>query len=405
MTRLPSFMAGLAALILMAPLARRIVGNLHAVWAFAFLAVCRQAVDHGCEVHSYTLDLLNVELVLYCTAILLENTASAKTRIWASMGLGVVAVLGLWTSYSTSFALGGASLALAFHLRRHGTKREWMAWLAFNALVCVSGVLLWWFSARHKYYSGMIEHWQQGWGGFPDWNSSLAIGRWLLERPVEIGNYGNRELGIILTLLSILGGIALAKRSLALTVLLTVPFLLAVTAALLGKYPLADRTCFFLLPCMWLLAACGIGSIIEWGRVRGRELAVACLLLLVLDFSWTIYRIAIPDKQMDFRGAYEFVHAHKEPTDNFWSMTAIVHETYYGKSDSVLMDKDLEEALNRAKSQRVWVVVGINNVSLRERFEANARVAYKQNFSRLDVLLFEPKNDAVAVVSSGKTSP
>jgi hypothetical protein len=156
---------------------------------------------------------------------------------------------------------------------------------------------------------------------------------------------------------------------------------------------------------MWLLAACGIGSIIDWGRERGRELAVAFLLLLALDFSWTIYRIAIPDKQMDFRGAYEFVHAHKEPTDSFWSMTAIVHETYYGKSDAVLKDPDLEEALNRAKHQRVWVVVGIDNAGLRQRFEANARVAFKQNFCRLDVLLFEPKNDSVAGVGAGKTSP
>src|SRR5262249_52473119 len=56
--RLPGFLAGLAALALMIPLARRLVGGTHALWAFVLLAVSRCAVIHGCEVHPYMMDLL-----------------------------------------------------------------------------------------------------------------------------------------------------------------------------------------------------------------------------------------------------------------------------------------------------------------------------------------------------------
>lgn len=46
--------------------------------------------------------------------------------------------------------------------------------------------------------------------------------------------------------------------------LLVTPFALTVLAALLGKYPLAHRTGFFLLPCLWLLAAEGVRASIGW---------------------------------------------------------------------------------------------------------------------------------------------
>jgi hypothetical protein len=233
---------------------------------------------------------------------------------WSAAGLGASAAFGPWLSFPSVFALGAASLALAVSFARRGTWRDWFAWAAFNGIAGLSAALLWWFSARHLFHEGLIDHWGHGgWGGFPDWSTPLGIGKWLLGRPVEMGNYGNRELGVILTLLALVGGVTLVRRSRALVVLLVAPFALAMVAALLGKYPLAHRTSMFLLPCLWLLAAAGISGVVTWGRQRRWELAFAGLLLIAWDFTWLVVQVAKPKANLDYRGAYEFVHVTDNP--------------------------------------------------------------------------------------------
>jgi 4-amino-4-deoxy-L-arabinose transferase-like glycosyltransferase len=55
--RLPPFTAGLAALLLMIPLARRLLGWPAWIWAFGLSALSHHALTHGREVHPYTFDL------------------------------------------------------------------------------------------------------------------------------------------------------------------------------------------------------------------------------------------------------------------------------------------------------------------------------------------------------------
>jgi hypothetical protein len=248
------------------------------------------------------------------------------------------------------------------------------------------------------YYPGMAEHWgPHGWGGFPDWDSPVAVGTWLLDRPVEIGKYANREVRHALALLAVFGGAAVAKRSRALAVLLITPYVLAVGAALLGKYPLADRTTFFLLPCLWLLAACGVGAVVAWGRRRGRELTAAGLPLVAWGFTGLVVTLGRPDGHIDYRGAYQFVHAHRRPDDLLFSQMAVVYQTYYGTDAPVLKDHEFDDAVRRAGGERLWVVWGDNRPDLRQRVEASGgRVALRHHVSGLDVLLFEPRHDSAA---------
>jgi hypothetical protein len=273
---------------------------------------------------------------------------------------------------------------------------DWFYWLGFNAMTAVSGALLWWFSARHMYYEGMIEHWgHRGWGGFPHWDSPFATVRWALWRPGELGNYGNRELGIILTALAVIGAGDVARRSKPLLALLVVPFTMTLVAALIGKYPFAGRTGFFLLPTLWLLAACGVSTLVNSARQRGREITYAGVLLL----AWDAIRLSVvlvrPNPQTDYRGAYQFVTARRAPGDLLWAQTAVVYQTYYGKDAPVLMDHQIDEALALAKSRRLWVVVRDHPPEARARFEsAGAAITLRQPFSDLEVLLLEPPNVA-----------
>ena len=212
-----------------------------------------------------------------------------------------------------------------------------------------------------------------------------------MSRPYEIANYGNRDVGIVLAALALVGGFALLHRRRPIFVLLIVPFVLAVAAALLGKYPLAHRTGFFLLPCLWLLAALGFDRVVQWGQVRGWNLAPAGVALVAWNLGWLVAGLAVPDSRMDFRGAYRFVQAHCRAGDAVWSQTAVVYQTYYGKDAAVFHDADFSEVERLVSSRRVWAVMGSTRHDFRERLEAaGARVVLSHRVSGLSVLLFEP---------------
>jgi hypothetical protein len=357
--RVPPFMAGVAGFLLMIPLARRLLGPTLGLYAFAFMAVCRHSLSHGADLRPYTIDLLILELVIYVTLVLTDATASERSRRWACVGLGMLAALGPWTSFPSPFVLGGASLALALYLRRNGSSSAWLGWLGFNGLVAASVALLWALSARYMYYGGMLEHWgARGWRGFPDWNSPSAILVWIITRPVEMANYGNRELGIVFSLLAIPGIVALARRSASGAVLLVAPFCLAVMAALLGKYPFAHRCTYFLLPCGWLLVAAGIGAILDRIRRHGRAVALASLVLFVgWDFANLAADCAAPDPQLDYRGAYQIIQEHRQPADRVFSAARVVYEVYYGRQTPELIDT-MKQVVQSLAHHRVWVVLG-----------------------------------------------
>src|SRR5207247_8082058 len=132
---------------------------------------------------------------------------------------------------------------------------------------------------------------------------------WVAWRPGEVGNYGNREMGVVLSALAIVGTLALGRRTRAWPVLLGVPFALAVTAALLGRFPLAHRTTVFLLPCLWLLSAAGVAQVFRYGRPWATALTLAALLPLTSDVVHLGETLCRPDPHVDYRGAYRFVEA------------------------------------------------------------------------------------------------
>lgn len=373
--RLPALVAGLLSLLVMVPLARRIVGGPAALLAVAWLAFSRHLVLHSCDLRPYTLDLLVAELVLWSTVLLLR-----RPHHLAAVGLGVLALVAPWASFPSVFCLGGAALALLCVIR---TRAGFLWWGAFNLTVLLSGLAHWWFSARHLLaYPGMTDHWgPHGWGGFPGTN----LFAWLVTRPYEVANYGTRDLGSVVALLALVGGIALARRKPALLVLLIGPFALTLVAALLGKYPLAHRTGFFLLPSVWLLAACGIAAL-----PRRPAVALACCLLVAWDGAHLLRGLVQPDGRYDFRGAYALIHERQQPDDAIWSPASdVVYEVYHGQGGA--FDAALDEVRTRVTQQRLWAVLGESRDDLRRHLEAaGGHVIEEHRVSGLMVLLFEP---------------
>lgn len=394
--RLPGFIAAIAALFVMARLARRLGGAAYGVWALAFLAVSRHAILHGAEAHPYSSDLLIALMITGCTAVLVDSNASKRESKIAFAGLMALGLLGPWTSFPSVFMLGAASLAMACASLQRREKGRWMGWIVFNAVICISAAVVLRIS-NQQHYKGLDEFWgSAGEGGFPDWHSPLNILMWIISRPVNAGNYGTREMGIVLALLAVAGGFRLAKQSRPLLVLFVVPLLLAIVAALIGKYPLVGRTAFFLLPSLWLLAMYGIRVLVEWTRARGWECGALPLVFIAIDAAWAFVWLVHPEPNIDYRGAYQYINAHRQPADMVWPDIETVYDVYYGKDPQVIDNTQryytLDDVLEVTKGTRVWILIGAKQPALIQSLSSHGRkLEDLHHVAKADILLLGPQ--------------
>jgi hypothetical protein len=387
--RLPALVAGLAALMLMAPLAGQITNRAGTLFAVACAGLSMRSVTHSSEVRPYTIDMFLVELVIGAAILALSPNGSNRSRTAGRAGLLALAIVGPWLSFPSVFALAGTSVAIIFLSRRADGQRDWPFWLTFNAVAAISGLAVWYFFARHMYYPGMIEHWgHRGWGGFPDKSSVRASLMWIAMRPYSIMQYANQDVGWTLVILSIWGGVVLFRSNrMALTILIA-PFIVALVAALLGKYPLADRTQLFLVPCGWLLAGVGVGDLI--GRKWGRLLVAIATGNLVLNLFKIGILILSPLDGMDYRGAYQLVNEHAAAEDVIWDQMGVVYKLYHGDRPNVYFDRPAPAYL--AATRRAWLIGGgpVLDEVHREMEAAGGNCIWRRSFSQVEIRLFAP---------------
>ena len=351
--RLPAFLAGLAALGLMAALGRRVLAPPVAWLPLAFVALSRHALTHAVEVKPYAGDLAVAAAVLLAVA----GVAGGAGR-WAVGLLLAAAAVGPWVSFPAVFVLAGAGAAL-ITWAAEGDRRRWGLFAVFAGLAGASAAGVWFAHARHQGSPTLHEFWgPKGMGGFPDLTDPLAAAVWPLKAGINVGNYGTRDMGAVLLILAGVGLAAAARRNRPLAAALVVPAALAVAAAYLGKYPLAERTGMFLLPSLWLAAALGIETLIR--RYAAAVPAVALLPVVVLASDAVVLagHLVAPPTYPECREAFARVRAERQPGDMLWASAPEVYRVYYGPADPVYGHLQFPaewEAAARA-APRVWVV-------------------------------------------------
>jgi hypothetical protein len=290
-------------------------------------------------------------------------------------GLLLLAALGPWMSFPSGFMLGAACLAM---LLAAGSGGGWERWWALGAVVAVGAIsasLVWHVHAQFLYYPWMNELWgPHGYGGFPDWSRPGAVLSWVITRPVLVGHYATTGMGVPLALLAFAGLVGLSRYSPPLAVLLSAPLVLALGTALADFYPLANRTLFFLAPCVWLLAAYGIESLDR--RLRARRMAaliLAAALLLPGVIRMSKY-LVLPIRSSQFREAFQFAHDRWRPGDIIWVSHAEVYQAYYGMQVPVLRGGQLAELQKAARSGRVWMIATLDAKTSASGFSRGIRV-------------------------------
>jgi hypothetical protein len=186
---------------------------------------------------------------------------------------------------------------------------------------------------------------------------------WAVRCLVRVGGYGSNGLGIPLAVLAAGGAVLMGRRSPARLALLAGPFGFGMAASLAGRYPLDDRLVFFLVPCLWLLAAEALGAlaraagrVCREGRVAWLGTAVLAALLLpgAAQVGKDLVRVT---PKVAFREAFLHVNRSRSPEDVCWVSHAEVFEVYHGKARDCLGSlTPAEEVLRRAAGHRLWLV-------------------------------------------------
>jgi len=388
--RLPSFLAGLAALLIMTPLSRRTLpGQAGPLWAIACTALSARALFHGCEVHPYTIDLLFAVCIIVTTVSLLSPSATRRTQRRNWFLLFALAVATPCFSFPCAFYLAGVSAVLGWQAWRAGSRRQRVCWFVFNALVGVSSLAVWFFFARKMYYPEMNDFWgPKGLGGFPDLSHLGETLWWIATRPFAIAHYANQDVGYALTPLALWGSVVLYRLDKRYLILLLAPFLLALAAGLAGKYPVADRTLMFLAPSLWLLSGAAVADLAGRG-VFGRWLIGIAAANLALNLFKLGLLFVVPSPQLDYRGAYEFVHAQMCTDDLVWDQMGVVYQTYHGMNRNVISDE--EQALAEASRRRLWTVGAPDLDPLHRSIEAaGGQCVLRKVITRIEIRLYEP---------------
>jgi hypothetical protein len=400
--RLPATVFSASALLLIYFMAVPVVGRRGALLATAFCSISNHAMVHSNEVHPYGSDFFMTVLITFVAVAVLTSPGGGSARTVCRIGLLSLAVFAPWLSFPSVLVLGGVSLALLCESTWCGSRCGRTYWVVFSGLLLASSLSLWWVQSRHLYYKGLQETWIEL-GGFPADHSPGTVLRWSARCFIGLGEYGTTSLGVPLALLGLVGLASCWRRSAPVALLLCGPILLGWLMALLGRYPMADRTLFYAVPCLWLLAILGLQSLARYAGTRsvGVGLVVAIILLTPGALRAAKHLVVVSPK-VDFRSAFAYVDRHRQETDLCWVSHPEVFEVYYLASRSCLGSyTPLQEVAERSKGRRLWVVApplvtwkGPYDQELLCFFRSlGLRPSSRERFTGLEVLLLEPAAD------------
>jgi hypothetical protein len=357
--RLIPFVASCTSLALVAYLARRILPQAAVPWAVLLFACSEQMLWHTCEAKPYAVDVF-VAVLLATVYCVLANRPLA-IRILA---LTMLAPIALLISYPAALVYGGLLATLGFAAWR---QRSWSAWVLLVLLVVIVAACFGWVAlvpGRAQQTPALVSTWTHC---FADWQHAWTIPTWAFLSFLEVCRYCCKPLGQTLAVLLVIGGSWLWRRGQRDVVLmLTVPILLALVAALAHRYPFGGvRVMAYAAPAVILQIAAGVQPTLGWLWTRFRPGVAVVLLLLFMPVAVAGQRVIFPWQSADPAGAARYVEAHRLSSDrvigNDWT-----HSYYFHHLGGQFATA--ENGVTPSPNGRVWVVVTTGtNVSREDR--------------------------------------
>jgi Dolichyl-phosphate-mannose-protein mannosyltransferase len=200
--RLPSLLAGIAAIPLVYQLGERTVGRPAAVVATALTALSPFMIFYSTEARSYQLLIV---LVLLSTIALLAAIADGRARRW--IAYGAFSCAAMYTHYTGAYALLGQFLWVLWaypHARRSALLANVGAVIAY----------LPWFSGLRKDLSSPTTDILSALSPFTADSVRISLQHWSVGHPFAYPGTGMRDLPGELALLMFAGGVVIALAGL-----------------------------------------------------------------------------------------------------------------------------------------------------------------------------------------------
>jgi hypothetical protein len=303
------FAMSVAALLLFADVARRLLGGWSGVLATGFFAVAYPGIRYAAEAKQYAGDAFFATLALW---LIVRTCGGGGMRwFWPVVILTPVAML---SSYPAAFVFGGLWAWSAWRGWRSGRLGPVLVWLG---VILASFAVVFWLSRAQA--ASELDFMQGYWGDdFPPITRPWLLPWWLLD--VHAGHMlaypiGGKNFGSTATLLlCVVGGIALWRHGYRhVLALLLLPFAVHLLAATMRQYPYGGHVKFaqHLSPAICLLAGLGLAhalSLLVEKRPRlvrpavvvpTAILALIAVVSIVRDVS-SPYKTASDERYRDF---------------------------------------------------------------------------------------------------------
>jgi hypothetical protein len=305
--RLVPWLASCAAMILMAPIARRLLPAAAVPWALLLFACSESLAWHACEAKPYAVDVLAATFLLavFCSG----------WPVGRRLGVFLLAApLIVWLCFPGCFLYGGVLVALIPALFRTPTRGRLMAyaWLAAVVVACFGLLLA--GSISEQRTATIVYCWHDT---FPRWDKPWTVPFWAMVNTAEVCRYCCKPWGQLLAVAAAVGAVRLWRNGQRQTVaLLLTPVGLALAAALFAAYPYGgSRVLVYAAPAVALLTAAGIPPVWAWLRARHALATLPLIVLLMAPVAVAGLRVVSPWARPDQEAARAYVLKHLRPDD------------------------------------------------------------------------------------------
>jgi hypothetical protein len=336
--RLVSLAFGLASLLLMLAVARRVLGAGGAIVAMALFSFLGPLIYYSNELKPYSCDVAVSLAVTLATLRWMDRPGLGRAAIGA-----VVGAAGILFSYPAVFVLAGAGIWMLWKQRRSDALGSALAICLVWGVVFAADYLIFLRTLTHgEAHPHLVQYWA-GQDAFMPLSPTYAAS-WVIRCLASIAaSPGAMWLDYAAAaLVGLIVGIAVAVRNRGNLPLILAPLPLVLAASAIRQYPFADRLALFFVPQYLLLVAAATESL--WSNLAGKTAAVAIAALVAIpSASRAVGYLASPPGREESLPAYRWVAEQWQPGDIVY-LTHFAEPSYRYYQSQAHWPTDLESS-------------------------------------------------------------
>lgn len=313
--RLFPLIAGILAIYLIYNFSRASFGTF-GLFAVLIFSISWWLVHYSSELKQYTSDMTVALLLVFLAGNCLKETVRGKDFLT----LGIMGSILIWVSHPSVFIMVGIGLALVLEkfTRRDYAPWAWILGIGFGWLASFGLEYL--VSLRHIVADEyLIKYWRKNYVPWPPGSDK----RWFVDTYYSFLFFAFHRADNVMALATLvlcsIGTVSILIRDRKIALLVISPFIVALIASALQRYPLKNRFMLFLVPFALLLMTEGFRGIYWLVAKRMPNFARIISGVLVLAVVWQIvpvtYEKAISGAKEDIRPVIEYVAENRVQDD------------------------------------------------------------------------------------------